>query len=64
MVVIIRQLIEEGSRLEDERGQDDFGEIHAGAHLLHQEPDEALVIIGQLLRQLANLRHENENEKR
>merc|ERR1740128_601160 len=31
-----------------------LGEIHARTHLLHQEPNQTLVIIRQLFRQLAN----------
>ena len=33
-MVVIGELLEKGSRLENERGQDDFGEIHARPDLL------------------------------
>ena len=35
MVVVVAELVEEGPRLEDEGGEDDAGEVHPGADLLH-----------------------------
>lgn len=57
VVVVVGELVEEGARFQDEGGQDDFGQVHSGAHLFDEEPDEALVVLGQLLRQLARLLH-------
>ena len=50
VVVVVAQLVEEGPRLEDEGGEDDAGEVHAGADLLHQEPNNRFVLVAYLLR--------------
>ena len=50
VVVVVAQLVEEGPRLEDEGGEDDAGEVHAGADLLHQKPNNRLVLVAYLLR--------------
>ena len=56
MVIIVGQLVEERARLQNESWQDHFRQVHARAHLLHEEPNEALVLVAQLLRQLATLK--------
>ena len=33
MVVVVAELVEEGARLQDEGGQHDAREVHAGPHL-------------------------------
>ena len=50
VVVVVAQLVEEGPRLEDEGGEDDAGEVHAGTDLLHQEPNNRFVLVAYLLR--------------
>ena len=50
VVVVVAELVEEGPGLEDEGGEDDAGEVHAGADLLHQEPHDRLVLVAYLLR--------------
>ena len=49
MVVVVAELVEKGPGLEDEGGEDDAGEVHAGADLLHQEPHDRLVLVAYLL---------------
>ena len=50
VVVVVAELVEEGPRLEDEGGEDDAGEVHAGADLLDQEPHDTLVLVADLFR--------------
>lgn len=45
MVVVVRQLVQEGAGLQDEGGQHHLGQIHAGAQLLQQGPDQTLVLL-------------------
>lgn len=46
MVVVICDLLEERSRLQNESGEDHPRQIHSGTHLLHEEPHNGLVLVG------------------
>ena len=45
MEVVVRQLIQERARLQDESGQHHLGQVHAGPQLLQQRPDKTLVLL-------------------
>ena len=49
MVIVIGDLVQEGPRLQDECWQDDLGQVHARPDLLHEEPDDGLVLLTELL---------------
>ena len=49
MVVVVRDLVQEGPRLQDKCWQHHLGQVHAGPHLLHEEPDDGLVLLTELL---------------
>ena len=49
MVIVIGEFFKEGSWLQDERGQYNFGKIHSWPDLLDQEPDDRLVLVGDFL---------------
>ena len=49
MVVVVRDLVQEGARLQYECWQHHLGQVHAGPHLLHEEPDDGLVLLTELL---------------
>lgn len=40
MVIVVRKLIEEGTRFKDESGEDHLTEVHPRPNLLEQKPDE------------------------
>ncbi len=45
VVIVIRQFVQEGPRLQDEGGQHHLGQIHARSHLLQQSPDERFILL-------------------
>ena len=49
MVVVVGYLVQEGSRLEDKSREHHLGEVHAWPDLLHEEPDDGLVLLTELL---------------
>ena len=49
MVVIIRDFIQEGPRLQDEGGKHHLRQVHARPNLLHQEPDDRFVLFAEFL---------------
>ena len=49
MIVVVRDLVQEGPGLQDEGRKHHFAKIHAWPDLLHQEPDDGLVLVAQLL---------------
>lgn len=59
MVVVVGQLVQEGTRLQNERRKYHFGKIHSGSYLLHQKPNETFVIIGELFDLLTRLQKRN-----
>lgn len=46
MVVVVREFVKEGARLQDEGGQHHPGQVHARPQLLQQDPHQALVLLG------------------
>ena len=49
MVVVVRDLVQEGPGLQDECRQHHLGQVHARPDLLHEEPDDGLVLLTELL---------------
>jgi len=49
MIVVVREFLQERPRLKDEGGKNNLGKVHAGSDLLDQEPDDRLVLVGDLL---------------
>jgi len=49
MIVRVAEFIKKRPRLENESRKHDFGEVHSRADLLHQEPNQRLVFLSQLL---------------
>lgn len=45
MVIVVGELVQEGSWLEDEGGQHNLREIHARPNLLQQRPDERFILL-------------------
>lgn len=56
MVIIIRDFVKEGPRLEDEGGKHHLGQVHARSYLLHQEPDDRFVLFAKFLCLIFSLR--------
>ena len=48
MVVVVRDLVQEGARLQYECRQHHLGQVHARPDLLHEEPDDGLVLLTEL----------------
>ena len=48
MIVIVTELVQERSGLQDEGWQHDSGQVHPWPDLLDQEPDDGLVLVGEL----------------
>ena len=46
MIVVIAEFVEEWPWLKNEGRKHDLGQIHAGAHLFDQGPDDGFVLVG------------------
>lgn len=49
VVVGVAELVQKGAGLQDKSGQYHLAQVHSRSHLLHNTPDQALVLLGQLL---------------
>lgn len=45
MIVVVRQLVQEGARLQDKGWKHHLRQVHAWPQLLQQAPDQALVLL-------------------
>lgn len=45
MVVVVRELVQEGAWLQDEGGQHHLGQVHARPKLLQQGPHQSFILL-------------------
>lgn len=64
MVVVVRELVEEGPRLQDEGREHHLRQVHPRPHLFQEEPDEGLVLLLELLHLLPSLTQRNTGLRR